>query len=44
MIVEIRSQVKLTFSLFESKAEVASSKRSILGLDTRALAIAILCF
>lgn len=33
-----------TFSLCVSKADVASSKSSILGSRTNALAIAILCF
>ena len=33
-----------TFSLSVSRAEVASSRRRILGFLTRALAMAILCF
>ena len=34
----------LTFSLSVSRAEVASSRSSICGFRTRALAMAILCF
>ena len=39
-----RIQMYLTFSLSVSKAEVASSSRSILGLRINARAMAILCF
>ena len=42
---EILSNVFLiTYSFFLSRADVASSRRSILGFFNRALAIAILCF